>query len=87
MITNEELLGINDYFRTSDLALVTALSLFFPIASIDKEPSGKAFFLFRQNGEEFGEVIKKYWSRQLAIEPQQFFSQIKIIKAMIAAEQ
>lgn len=81
---SQKILNEHDYFRSSDLALVTVLSLFYPIEAIDKESSaGRAFFLFRKDGEDFDETLRKYWSRQLAVEPQAFFSQLKIIKARI----
>lgn len=80
----QKILNENDYFRSSDLALVTVLSLFYPIEAIDKEnPTGRAFFLFRKDGEGFDETLRKYWSRQLVVEPQAFFSQLKIVKARI----
>lgn len=80
----QKTLNEKDYFRSSDLACVVSLSLFYPIEAIDKEnPAGRAFFLFRKDGEGFDETLRKYWSRQLAVEPQAFFSQLKIIKARI----
>lgn len=84
---NPKVLNVNDYFRSSDLCLVTALSLFFPVEAIDRQPSGKAFLLFRKNNKGFDEVVKKYWARQLTIEPQSFFSQLKNIKARIYSEE
>ena len=81
---SQKILDENDYFRSSDLALVTVLSLFYPVEAIDKEgPAGRAFFLFRKDSEGFDETLRKYWSRQLAVEPQAFFSQLKVIKARI----
>jgi len=84
----QKLLNEKDYFRSSDLALVATLSLFYPIEVIDKQGlTGRAFFLFRKDGREFEETLQKYWSRQLAVEPQAFFSQLKIIKARIYSEE
>jgi len=81
---SKKILNEKDCLRSSDLALVTVLSLFYPIEAIDKENlAGRAFFLFRKDSEGFDEVLRKYWSRQLAVEPQAFFSQLKIIKARI----
>ena len=79
-----KILNANDYFRSSDLSLVVVLSLFYPIEAIDKEsPAGRAFFLFRKDSDGFDETLRKYWSRQLAVEPQAFFSQLKVIKARV----
>ena len=82
---NPKMLNENDYFRSSDLALVVALSLFFPIEAIDRESSGKAYFLFHKSGD-LDDTLKKYWSRQLKIEPQAFFNQLKVVKARIYSE-
>ena len=81
---SQKTLNETDYFRSSDLALVTVLSLFYPVEAIDKEsPAGRAYFLFLKDGDGFEETLRKYWSRQLVVEPQAFFSQLKIIKARI----
>lgn len=83
MFMNQEILNVNDYFRSSDLALVVALSLFVPIEAIEKDASGKAYFLFRKDTDSFEKVLKQYWSRELRVEPQTFFNQLKVIKARI----
>lgn len=84
MIMNQKVLNESGFFRSSDLALVVALSLFFPVEAIDKEPmSGKAYFLFRKDGKDFEKILQQYWSRELRIEPQTFFNQMKVIKARI----
>lgn len=83
MFMNQKILNVNDYFRSSDLALVVALSLFFPIEAIEKDASGKAYFLFRKDTDGFEKVLKQYWSRELRVEPQTFFNQLKVIKARI----
>ena len=72
----------NNFYRTSDLALATALSLWMPIQDIDKENPRKAQFLFEQN-EKLDELIKKYWQGKLKVEPQAYFNQLRIIKARL----
>lgn len=84
---NQKILNVNDYFRSSDLALVVALSLFFPIEAIEKDTSRKAHFLFRKDADNFEKVLKQYWSRELRVEPQAFFNQLKVIKARIYSEE
>lgn len=87
MFMNQKILNVNDYFRSSDLALVVALSLFFPIEAIEKDVSGKAYFLFRKDADSFEKVLKQYWSRELRVEPQAFFNQLKVIKSRIYSEE
>ena len=83
MFMNKKVLNEKDWFRSSDLALVVALSLFVPIEVIEKDASGKAYFLFRKDADNFEEVLKQYWSRELRVEPQSFFNQLKVVKARI----
>lgn len=80
-----ETVGINDYFTTSDLALTTAISLCFPIDVIDKQNPRKVSFLFKRE-EKLDELIEAYWKRELKIEPQQYFNQLKAIKARLYSE-
>ena len=81
-----KILNEKDYMRTSDLALVVALSLFFPIEIIERDANRKAYFLFRKDTENFEEILRQYWSRELRVEPQAFFNQLKVIKARIYSE-
>lgn len=83
---NGKIINEKEYLRSSDLALVVALSLSFPIEFIDKSPSGKAYFLFRKDQNGFDETLRQYWSRELRVEPQAFFNQMKVVKARIYSE-
>ncbi len=69
-------------FTSSDLALVTAVSLFFPILSIDKTNPHKALFWFNRV-EGLDDVVERFWKRELLIEPRQYFDQLKSIKARL----
>jgi hypothetical protein len=69
-------------FRTSDLALATTISLFYPIEAIDKHNPRKAYFVFKRE-EGLDELIEKYWKGELRIEPKTFFNQLRIIKARL----
>jgi hypothetical protein len=83
-MTQQEL-NINNYYTTSDLALATAVSLCFPIDAIDRQNPRKASFLFKRN-EKLDELIETYWKRELKIEPQEYFNQLKAIKARLYSE-
>jgi hypothetical protein len=85
-MTMKKITSVNNYYRSSDLALVAFLSLSYRIEAIDREPSGKAFFMFEKT-DELEIEIAKYWSRQSVVEPQTFFNQLKTIKARIYSQQ
>lgn len=72
-------------YKTSDLPLATVLSLFSPIESIDSSDKRRVFFVFKQS-QELDKLIKKYWDRELKIEPQEYFNQLKIIKSRIYSQ-
>lgn len=69
-------------YHTSDLALATTISLFYPIERIDKTNPKKAQFFFKRN-ERLDQLIEAYWRRELKIEPQAYFNQLRIIKARL----
>lgn len=76
-----ESLVLKDYFRTSDLALTSALSLWYPLEAIDKsENPHKAVFLFKRD-EQLDEIVQSYWKGELKVNPMQYFQALKIIKA------
>jgi hypothetical protein len=77
-----KILKENDFYRTSDLALATTISLFYPIEAIDKQNPRKAYFVFKRE-EGLDELIEKYWKGELRIEPKTFFNQLRVIKARL----
>lgn len=80
-----ENLKLKDYYSTSDLALATAISLWYPIDTIDRQNPRKATFLFKRD-EKLDELIEVYWKRELKVEPQEYFNQLKAIKARLYSE-
>lgn len=72
----------NTLFITTDLALVTTLSLSFPIKYIDKSNGIRAEFVF-DNSPELNKFIEAFWKGELVIEPRQFFNHLRDIKARI----
>ena len=78
-------LNINDYYSTFDLAQATAISLWYPIDAIDRTNPRKASFLFKRD-TKLDELISTYWKRELRIEPQTYFNQLKAIKARLYSE-
>jgi len=75
----------NEYYRCSDLPLVTFISLHYPIDSIDKTNSQRIIFLFKRN-QSLDKLIEAYWRRELKVEPQLYFNQLKTIKSRLRNE-
>jgi hypothetical protein len=74
---------INDeYFRSNDLALVTALSLDFKILGTEKKDDSRIIFLF-ENNADLSAYVARYWRGEIFINPIKYFNQIKVIKTRI----
>ena len=84
-MTNKNLTS-NNIYKTTDLAIATAISLFHPLTSIDRQNPRKAEFLF-QKEDGFDDLIEKYWRGELKVEPQAYFNQLRIIKARLYGDQ
>lgn len=78
-------LDLKDFYSTGDLALATAISLWYPIDAIDKQNPRKASFLFKRD-EKLDELLEVYWKRELKVEPQAYFNQLKSIKTRLYSE-
>lgn len=85
MKINSAEINITPSFFSSDLALVTAISIFFPIVEIDKQNPRKVLFKFSRN-KKLETFIDRYWKKELRIEPRSFFDQLKALKARIYEE-
>lgn len=81
-----EILKEYDFYRTADLALATAISLYYPLEAVDRQNPRKAQFLFRRNSQ-LDELIESYWRGELKVEPQAYFNALRIIKARLYGEQ
>lgn len=71
-------------FTSSDLAIVTAISLYCPIIEVNKTNPRKAQFVFERNSK-LNSLLDKYWNKELLIEPRAYFDQLKAIKARLYA--
>ena len=78
-------LELKSYYNTSDLATATAISLFYPIDSLDKQDPRKAIFIFKKDAG-FEKLLEAYWRRELKVEPQTYFNQLKAIKHRLYSE-
>lgn len=78
-----KLLKSNDYFQSSDLALCAALCCYeYKIENITKDSSRRAVFLIKKD-EQLENLIKKFWSHQLKVDPLSYFNFLKEIKSRI----
>lgn len=69
-------------FQTTDLSLVAVISLWLPIEEIDRTNPRKAIFLFNKC-RRLDELVNSFWRKELKVEPQAYFSQLKAIKARL----
>lgn len=70
-------------FSTYDLFLSSVLlSLNFELEAIDKGDSRKVEFCFRRSSE-MDTAIQAYWAKQLSVEPQALFANLKMLKNRI----
>ncbi len=77
----------NQFYKTADMALVAVLLLLIPdsLEVVDRGNPYKVLFCFGKS-PELDSLVKRYWSRELQVEPQAFFNQIKQVKVRIYAE-
>lgn len=77
----------NNYYKTADLALVAVLLLFIPdsLEVVDRGNPHKVLFCFGKS-PDLDSLVKRYWSRELHVEPQAFFNELKQVKVRIYAE-
>lgn len=75
----------NNHYSTSDLALATTLSLFYPLKTIDRTNPHKAQFSFKR-GEKLNQLIEAFWRKELKVDPLTYFNALKTIKSRLYAE-
>ena len=85
MIMNTNTVGEKRTYKTADLALATATSLFYPLRNIAKQNPKKAYFLFEWSSS-LEEFISSYWHGEVKVEPQAYFNQLKVIKARLYSQ-
>lgn len=72
-----------DFFRTSDIALCSALCCYdYQIEAVDRQNPSKAFFLIKRD-ERLEDLIHLYFIHQLKVDPLSFFNFLKEIKTRI----
>ena len=83
---NQKNLKLKDYYSTADLAMATAISLWYPLEALDRTQNPhKAYFLFKRD-EQLDKLIESYWRGELKVNPQTYFAALKNIKARLYEE-
>jgi hypothetical protein len=81
----------NNYFTTRDIHLATALmTLKYPLECVDYSYEGEkdkpvAFFNFKYS-DDIRKTEREYWQGLLAVEPRNFMSNYRYMRAYIANE-
>jgi len=81
----KENLDLKDYYASSDLGISTTISLFYPIAVIDRTNPHKANFIFKRD-EGLDKLIEAYWKNELKVDPLAYFNQLRVIKSRLYEE-
>jgi len=72
----------NNLYKTADLPCASALALFCPIRTLEKNGSAKVFFVFEKT-KELEDVERKFWNKELRVDPLEFSNQMKSLKTRI----
>ena len=81
-----EVLKENNFYKTADLALTAAVSLFYPVEAIDRQNPKKAQFIFKR-GKALDVLIESYWQGKLRVDPASYFNALRVIKARLYGEE
>jgi hypothetical protein len=68
-----------DVYRTSDLALAAAISLWYPLDAIDHRADGQVVFVFRR-ATHLDSLLERYWRGTLRVEPQAYCEQVHVLQ-------
>lgn len=70
-------------FRTADLSLTAALCVAgFIVREMERTDPKRSIFIFEKDEKLLAEV-DKYWRKEMRLEPQEYFYQLKVLKARI----
>jgi len=84
MITKN--IKLTELYFSSDLALVTAISLYYSVEAIDRTNPSKAEFIFKRE-QGLDQIIEQFWRKELQVDALTYFNQLKLIKARLYESQ
>ena len=71
------------FFRTSDLALATAISVSgIAIEAMQQTEGQRQFFIFAKSAK-LTDLVNEFWRGEMRVEPQAFFNQLKTLKTRL----
>lgn len=70
-------------YKTNSLSLASALSLFLPITSIEKDSTNNNCLFYFDDTPELQDLISRFWNRNLQVDASEYFAQTKTLKARI----
>lgn len=71
-----------DYYLTSDLAIATTISLFYPLDCLDKTNPKRVQFIFKRS-DGMDQFIEMYWKGEIKVNPLEYFQQLKFLKSRL----
>jgi len=74
------------FYISTDLALVAALSLQFPIEHIDKTNPRKVKFSLKDSNA-LRSLVQAYWRKEMRIEPRSYYDQLRTLKSRLYSEE
>lgn len=82
----KKLLKENDYFKHTDISLIATLCCYgYQVEAVDKQKPSKVIFLIKRD-EQLDDLIQKYWTHQLQVDPMSYFNFLKELKTRIYSE-
>jgi hypothetical protein len=82
MTMNKKIKQKQSLFRTSDLALASALSLCQPFIRLEAVSASRFNFIFEKT-EDTDYLVDKYWNNDMRVDPREYFDAIRSIKARL----
>jgi hypothetical protein len=80
---NISYLNENDFFQTTDMALIASLYHFgYKIDAIDKRNPSRVIFLVRRD-KKLDELVQGFWEHSLKVDPLNYFNSLKEIKTRL----
>lgn len=76
---------MDETYSTQDLYLAAALTLWFPLESLDRSDPGKCRFIFAWN-DQLQVISETYWQQKLQVEPQAYSAAIRNVRNRIYNE-
>ncbi len=73
----------DSFYRTADLALAAAISLFRPLEAIDQTSDPRRCEFVFAHDQELDAIIEAYWRRELKVDPRAYADAHRAIKARI----